>query len=213
MEDAAPVAEHAVRDHLDEVTEEGASASSRAARSPSSARTCAPCGGTPFRSTASVSQTHAHPARRPPACRPEPSGTEERGRGPTSGRPRRSRRGPRVDRAVPAGDRAQPRFRLPLLELVAPVEALPVGAVGRLEHEPAADVRDLRVGEVLHGRRSASGAQVAFASEKATISPLVSRTAPFCAATLPPRGSRSGEHGLRSAPQPARGCGRSTRRR
>ena len=54
----------------------------------------------------------------------------------------------RVDRAVAARDRAEPRLRLALHHLVTPVEALAVGAVGRLEHELAADVRDLRVGEV-----------------------------------------------------------------
>ena len=54
----------------------------------------------------------------------------------------------RVDRAVPARDRAEPRLRLALGQLVAPVEALLVRAVGRLEHEPAADVCDVRVGEV-----------------------------------------------------------------
>ena len=95
----------------------------------------------------------------------------------------------RVDRAVAARDRAEPRLRLALRHLVAPVDALPVRAVGRLEHELAADVRDVRVGEVApRAARSASGAQVAFASEKATISPSVSRTARSCAATLPPRG-------------------------
>ena len=53
-----------------------------------------------------------------------------------------------VDRAVAAGDRAEPRLRLALHELVAPVEALLVRAVGRLQHEPAADVRDLGIREV-----------------------------------------------------------------
>ena len=38
--------------------------------------------------------------------------------------------------------------------------------------------------------RSASGAQVAFASENATTSACVARTAASCAATLPPRGFR-----------------------
>ena len=54
----------------------------------------------------------------------------------------------RVDRAVAARDRAEPRLGLALRQLVAPVDALAVGAVGRLEHEPPAHVRDLRVGEV-----------------------------------------------------------------
>ena len=53
-----------------------------------------------------------------------------------------------VDRAVAAGDRAEPRLGLALRQLVAPVEALAVRAVGRLEHEPSADVGDVGVGEV-----------------------------------------------------------------
>ena len=53
-----------------------------------------------------------------------------------------------VDRAVAAGDRAEPRLRLALHHLVAPVDALLVRAVRGLEHEPAADVGDVRVGEV-----------------------------------------------------------------
>ena len=54
----------------------------------------------------------------------------------------------RVDRAVAAGDRTEPRLGLALRQLVAPVEALLVRAVGGLEHEPPADVGDIRVGEV-----------------------------------------------------------------
>ena len=53
-----------------------------------------------------------------------------------------------VDRAVPARDRAEPRLGLALRQLVAPVDALLVRAVGSLEHEPPADVGDVRVGEV-----------------------------------------------------------------
>ena len=53
-----------------------------------------------------------------------------------------------VDRAVAARDRAEPRLRLALHHLVAPVEALAVGSVGRLEHELPADVRHVGVGEV-----------------------------------------------------------------
>ena len=54
----------------------------------------------------------------------------------------------RVDRAVARGDRA--RRRLPLADphLVAPVDPLHVRAVGALEPELAADVPDLRIGEV-----------------------------------------------------------------
>ena len=78
----------------------------------------------------------------------------------------------RVDRAVAAGDRAEPRLGGAHGQLVAPVDALAVRAVRALEPQPPADVRDLRVGERAHERRSASGAQVAFASEKARISPL-----------------------------------------
>ena len=54
----------------------------------------------------------------------------------------------RVDRAVAAGDRAEPRLRQPLRHLVAPVDALAVRPVGRLEDELPADVGDVRVGEV-----------------------------------------------------------------
>ena len=53
-----------------------------------------------------------------------------------------------VDRAVSSGDRSQPGLLLAEPELVAPVEAFAVRAVSVLEPEPAADVRDLGVGEV-----------------------------------------------------------------
>ena len=54
----------------------------------------------------------------------------------------------RVDRAVAAGDRAEPRLGVAQLHLVAPVGALTVRAGGVLEPQLAADVGDLRVGEV-----------------------------------------------------------------
>ena len=53
----------------------------------------------------------------------------------------------RVDRAVPARDRAQPRLTLAEPELVAPVEALAVVPLRVGEPERAARVGDLRVGE------------------------------------------------------------------
>ena len=62
-----------------------------------------------------------------------------------------------VDRAVPARDRAQLRLRLPLQHLVAPVRALAVGAVGRLEHQLAAHVGHVRIGEVAHERAEGVG--------------------------------------------------------
>ena len=56
----------------------------------------------------------------------------------------------RVDRAVAAGDRAEPRLGVAHGHLVAPVDALLVRAVGGQEPEPPADVRDVGVGERAH---------------------------------------------------------------
>src|SRR4029453_10238760 len=55
-----------------------------------------------------------------------------------------------VDGTVAAGDRAERRLALAKPHLVAPVDALPVGAVVALETNLAADVGDVRVGEVAH---------------------------------------------------------------
>jgi hypothetical protein len=54
----------------------------------------------------------------------------------------------RIDGAVAGRDRAEPRLSLARHELVAPVDALLVRAVGRLEPQAAADVRDSRIREV-----------------------------------------------------------------
>jgi hypothetical protein len=55
-----------------------------------------------------------------------------------------------VDRAVATGDRAELRLGLPQPHLVAPVEALLVRTVGRLEPELPADVGDLGIRKVRH---------------------------------------------------------------
>ena len=60
----------------------------------------------------------------------------------------------------------------PHRHLVAPVETLPVRAVRRLEPQLPADVGHRGSAKGRTSRRSASGAQVALASEKATISEL-----------------------------------------
>ena len=53
-----------------------------------------------------------------------------------------------VDRAVAAGDRAEPRLGVAQPHLVAPVDALPVRAGRVLEPQLAADVGDVGIGEV-----------------------------------------------------------------
>ena len=108
-----------------------AAASCRAARSASSARTCAPCAGTRSRSSASASRTRGPPARRPRAA---PLHHQVRQRQVVA-EPRVDldvvRRGARVDRAVAARDRAEPRLGLAQHHLVAPVDPFLVRAVGR----------------------------------------------------------------------------------
>ena len=96
----------------------------------------------------------------------------------------------RVDGAVAAGDRAKSRLLLALPELVAPVRALAVRPVGLLELEASADVGDLGSAKLRASLRSASGAQVALASEKATSSDSVPRTARSSAGRFPSRGAR-----------------------
>ena len=54
----------------------------------------------------------------------------------------------RVDRSVPAGDRAEPRLLLAQPELVAPVEPLAVRARCILETKASADIGDVGIGEV-----------------------------------------------------------------
>ena len=54
----------------------------------------------------------------------------------------------RVDRAVAAGDRVETRLVCAQRELVAPVDAFLVAPVVRLDVQPAADVGDVRIGEV-----------------------------------------------------------------
>ena len=55
-----------------------------------------------------------------------------------------------IDRAVPAGDRAELRLCGPLLHLVGPVDALLVAAFSVEHAELAADVRHVAVGESTH---------------------------------------------------------------
>ena len=167
----------------------GGAASCRAARSASSARTCAPCGGTRSRSSASASRTRAPrlvdraAAALHHQIRQRQVVAEARVDLDVVGAAHR------VDRAVAAGDRAEPRLGAAHAHLVPPVDALLVPAVGA-RGSSAGRRRRRRPGRrtARTSRRSASGAQVAFASEKATISPSVWRTARSCAATLPPRG-------------------------
>ena len=88
--------------------------------------------------------------------------------------------------------------------LVAPVQALLVGAGVVDEADLAARVADLRVGErARRDARARRGSQIALASEKASSSPLAGR-APRRPARgiLPPRGSSS----TRSAPAARARC-------
>ena len=116
----------------------------------------------------------------------------------------------RVDRAVAGRDRAEPRLGLAGHELIAPVDALLVLPARRLEPRRPHTYATCRSARLRTSFRSASGAQVAFASEKATTSASVCRTAASCAATFPPRGFR-----ITRAPPPRRAprSGRWRRRR
>ena len=129
-----------------------------------------------------------------------------------------------VDRAVAAGDRAQARLERAHGQLVAPVEALLVGAACPSSATRRWRTRPARSGPGRRrsrraGRRTrapapaaASGSHSALASEKATISPRARCTAASCARILPPRGSSS----TRSAPASPRARGgrvRCSRRR
>ena len=167
------VAEQAVRDDSRRGSRAAAAAAScRAARSASSARTSAPCGGTRSRSSASASRTRAPRARRP---RAGPRCTIRYGKREVVPEARVDldvvAAAQRVDRAVAAGDRAEARLLLAQPELVAPVDALLVRA--RRRPRAAAGRRRRRRRDrrgCATSCRSASGAQVAFASENATIS-------------------------------------------
>ena len=148
MEHAAPVAQHAMRDHRDEV----------AGREPAEHRAAQ-------RDLPAVLE-HAHLARVLGLVRRRGLLERERGGlvdGPLAGLHHPVREGEvvaplrvdldvalatqRVDRAVPARDRAEPRLLLPQPELVAPVQPLAVRPGGVLQAQAAADVGDLGVGE------------------------------------------------------------------
>ena len=107
----------------------------------------------------------------------------------------------RVDRAVAARDRAEPRLGLAQLHLVAPVDALPVRRRPR-PRAAAARRRTRRRGR--RGSRRAGAARPAPRSRsrrrRRRRRSYVSRTARFWAATLPPRSqSSSRTRGSRAA--------------
>ena len=95
----------------------------------------------------------------------------------------------RVDRAVAARDRAEPRLGLALGQLVAPVDALLVRAVGAPRARAGRRRRrppDRRSWRRAAGARRAPRSRSRPRRRRSRRS--VSRTARFCAATLPPRG-------------------------
>ena len=130
------------------------------------------------------------PGRRPRGGRGGRGDTGARGRARSAGRARRSRCGARrrSDRHPPSPSRiaTRPRAAGPRTGR----RRLRGSCRRRPRSVGAADVGDLRVGEAADEQAEGVGAQSVFASENATISPLVAATARSCAATLPPRGTR-----------------------
>ena len=175
MQEPAAVAQEPVRDDLEQVERPRAgAASSRAGRSASSARTSAPCAGTRSRSSASASRTRPRrglvdraPAALHHQVRQREVVPEARVDLDVVGAAHR------VDRAVAAGDRAEPRLRRAHARarsasrapsLFEPSAAWSCSWPQTYATSGSANVRT--------SLRSASGAHVAFASENATISPL-----------------------------------------
>ena len=191
MEHPARVAQVTMRDTSSRYSGRSRAASCPRRRSPSSARTCAPCAGTRPRSSASPSRRRSPRARRRRASalhhqiREREVVAEARVDLDVVLAPHR------VDRAVAAGDGVEPRLVGSERELVAPVDAFLVATVVRLDVQPAADIRDVGIGKVARRACAARRAPRCSSRRRRRRSRAdVSRTALSWAATLPPRALR-----------------------